>query len=180
MFLKILVCPQSPEWSFTICEAMCMQRHYIVYAAPASEMDPIDTEAALAAFDEYSDLTREYVEVNITMFTSKCVGYGVIPETSPITGASIFLPDSLKMDIVLPLIRNNIALNGKTIFHLMTRVLDSMGDYRQLARGFESTYTYTYLHTYIHTYLHTYVHSTYIHIRIHTYVHTYVYFCRNV
>ena len=121
-----------------------MQRHcsvyVMIYAAPASEMDPIDTEAALAAFDEYYDLAHEFVEINVEMFTSKCVGYGVIPETSSITGASVFLPDSLKMGIVLPLIRKNIALNGKAIFHLMTRVLESMGDFRQLAKGYESTY----------------------------------------
>ena len=74
------------------------------------------------------------------MFTSKCVGYGVIPETSPITGASVFLPDHLKMDIVLPLIRENIVLNGKSVFLLMVKVLDSMGDYQELAKGYKSMY----------------------------------------
>ena len=67
------------------------------------------------------------------MFTSKCVGYGVIPEISPITGASIFLPDYLKMDIVLPMIRKNIALNGRSIFELMARVFESMGEYHLLS-----------------------------------------------
>ena len=131
--MKLRACEDAILCVYFVCTYVCT-------VAPATEIDPIDTQAALEAFDEYYDLTRDYVEVE--MFTSKCVGYGVIPETSPITGASLFLPDHLKMDIVLPLIRNNIALNGKSIFHLMTRVLDSMGDYRQLASGFESTYAY--------------------------------------
>lgn len=115
-----------------------MYIYCIFITAPASVVDPIDTQAALETFDEYYDLLHDYVEIG--MFTSKCVGYGVIPETSPITGASVFLPDYLKMDIVLPLIRNNIGLNGKSVLLLMAKVLDSMGDYRQLAAAYESTY----------------------------------------
>ena len=100
------------------------------YAAPATDTDPVDTQAALEVFDEYYDYMHNNVEVD--MFTSKCVGYGVIPEISPITGASIFLPDRLKMNIVLPMIRKNIALNGKPIFELMSRVFESMGEYHPL------------------------------------------------
>ena len=128
-----------------------MCTYVLMYASPATEIDPIDTRAALAAFDEYCDLMHNHVEVEVEMFTSKCVGYGVIPETSPITGASVFLPDYLKMDIVLPLIRKNIGLNGKSIFLLMTRVLESMGEYRQLATEYKSMLDYK-LYTYIAMY----------------------------
>lgn len=110
----------------------------ICYAlAPATKTDPKVTQAALAVFDEYYEFVHDYVEIE--MFTSKCVGYGVIPETSPITGASVFLPDYLKMDIVLPLIRKNIALNGKSVFMKMIKVFDSMGAYCELAGQLQRT-----------------------------------------
>jgi len=109
-----------------------------MYVVPATERDPTDTQAALETFDKYHHYIHDNVEVG--MFTSKCVGYGVIPETSPITGASVFLPDYLKMDIVLPLIRNNIALNGKSVFIMMIKVFESMGDYRELATQLSSMY----------------------------------------
>ena len=123
----------------TLCACMhvCML-YSICCTAPATEVDPIDTQAALETFDEFYELTHDYVEVE--MFTSKCVGYGVIPETSPITGASVFLPDYLKMEKVLPLIRKNIGLNGKSVFLLMVKVFDSMGNYQELAKGYKSMY----------------------------------------
>lgn len=116
--------------------------HFIfIHTAPATKTDPLDTEAALSTFDEYYNFIHDYVEIE--MFTSKCVGYGVIHETSPITGASVFLPDNLKMNIVLPLIRRNIGLNGKSVFLLMVKVLNSMGNYRPLAKALESMYVHT-------------------------------------
>ena len=91
----------------------------------------------MEAFDEYYDLARDHVELEL--FTLNCVGFGVIAETSPFTGASVFLPQYLRMDNVLRLIRSNIALKGKSMLLLMIRILNKMGNC-QLAGMFESTY----------------------------------------
>ena len=103
----------------------------------AVQEDPVKTKAALKTFDEYYSLIHRYVDV--TMVTSKCVGYGVIPERSPITGASVFLPDMMKMEMVLPLIRKNIALNGVKVFFRLVKVFQSMGYYTELAKHLEGT-----------------------------------------
>ena len=128
---------------FIICE------HPI---ATAVQEDPIKTNAALKTFDEYYSMIHEYVDV--TMMTSKCVGYGVIPERSPITGASLFLPDMMKMEMVLPLIRKNIALNGVKVFFKFVKVFQSMGYYTALAthlEGIVCVYLLVYFLMYVHT-----------------------------
>ena len=119
----------------------------------AVQEDPIRTNAALKAFDEYYSMMHQYVDV--TMVTAKCVGYGVIPDRSPISGASVFLPDMMKMEMVLPLIRKNIALNGVKVFFKLVKVFQSMGYYIDLAKHLEGkAYTHC-IHTFycIHTHI---------------------------
>ena len=128
----VCVCMLVCIWAY-----VCVLTIYFTCTAPATKVDPVNTQAALEAFDEYYDLARDHIEVE--PFTMNCVGFGVIAEISPFTGASIFLPQYLRMDNVLRLIRSNIALNGKSTLLLMIRIIDKMGNC-QLAGFFESMF----------------------------------------
>ena len=105
-------------------------------------MDPedgaalFDSQAALKVFDEYRDRIHKCVEIDI--FTAKCEQYGVL-ECTPITGASVYLPDDIKKTLVLPAIRDSIALNGTRPFLKMLKVMESMSHSRQLAIELQGT-----------------------------------------
>ena len=100
------------------------------------EATSVDSEAAIKIFDQYSDRIHKCVEIDI--FTAKCEQYGVL-ECTPITGASVYLPDDIKKTLVLPAIRNSIALNGTRPFLKMLKVLESMSHSRQLAIELQGT-----------------------------------------
>ena len=95
-----------------------------------------DAEAAIIIFDKYRDRIHKCVEIDI--FTAKCEQYGVL-ECTPITGASVCLPDDMKKTLVLPAIRDSIALNGTRPFLKMLKVLESMSHSHQLAIELQGT-----------------------------------------
>lgn len=119
----------------------------VIVADPEDEAVSVDSQPALKIFDQYRDRIRNCVEIDI--FTAKCEQYGVL-EYTPITGASMYLPDDVKKDLVLPAIRKSIALNGTQPFLKMLKVLESMSHSRQLAIELQGVYKED--HTYVHMY----------------------------
>ena len=107
-----------------------------LFTDPGNEIVPVDSRAALAAFDECFEQMRNCVEIDV--FTKKCVKSGIL-DSSPITGAAIYQPDNEKKNLVLPLIRSNIALNGTPMFLKLVRVLEGMAHSLQLAADLKGT-----------------------------------------
>ena len=101
-----------------------------------------DTAAALKAFDEYYTVIEC---VDPFVFIPKCISYEVFQGDDMYTsGGSIFLNNQMKIEMVLPIIRNLISLNGVDVFDKLLKVLHSEPNYKQLANHMKSTYVTMY------------------------------------
>ena len=95
-----------------------------------------DTTAAMEAFDEYSSLMQKCVDPFV--FIPKCVSYELLNgDVSAAGGPSVFLTNEIKMDLVLPEIRNNILLNGVEKFFKLIELFRSEAIYNDLANHLE-------------------------------------------
>ena len=108
-----------------------------------------DTAAALNAFDECYAVIEC---VDPTVFIPKCISYGIFQGDMYTSGGSIFLNDQIKIEMVLPIIRNLISLNGVDVFDKLIKVLHSEPNYKQLADHMKSTCLYATMNVCIYSY----------------------------
>ena len=80
-------------------------------------------------------------------FVPKCISYGILEGDLYSSGGSIFLTNEIKIEMVLPLIRNQISLNGVEVFEKLLKVLHSEPNYKQLADHMGSMYEALYYTT---------------------------------
>ena len=86
-------------------------------------------EASLRAFDHhYKHMTL----VNPKYVKDKFVSQGFFPNGDPFTGNAMFLPNHVKMEGMLKMIRDCIVLNGDDVFNQLIEVFHSEAMYSAL------------------------------------------------
>ena len=86
--------------------------------------------AELGAFDCYYNNMKLYL--NPSTMQGKFISSGLV-DGSIIGGGAVFLPDHMKMEMMLTQVRSSIALNGPKSFDLLVQALNNVPNYRNLA-----------------------------------------------
>ena len=87
--------------------------------------------AELGAFDCYYNNMKLYL--NPAAMQGKFISAGLVDGGIIGGGAAVFLPDHMKMEMMLKEVRNSIALNGPKNFGLLIQALNSVSNYQNLA-----------------------------------------------
>ena len=100
--------------------------------------DP-ECAAELGAFDCYYNNMKLYL--NPSTMQGKFISAGLV-NGSIIGGGGVFLPDHMKMEMMLTEVRNSIALNGPKNFDLLVQALNNVPNYQNLAGQLNSKRLY--------------------------------------
>lgn len=92
--------------------------------------DP-EGSAELKAFKCYYNNMKLYL--NPSTMEGKFISVGLINGSIIGGGGAVFLPDHMKMEMMLKEVRDSIALNGPKNFGLLVQALKSVPSYRNLA-----------------------------------------------
>ena len=93
--------------------------------------DDPEYTAELGAFDCYYNNMKLYL--NPSTMQGKFISVGLVNGNIIGGGASVFLPDHVKMETMLSEVRSSIALNGPKNFGLLVQALNSVPSYQNLA-----------------------------------------------
>jgi len=92
--------------------------------------------AELGAFDCYYNNMKLYL--NPSTMQGKFVSIGLVDGSVISGGPAVFLPDHIKMENMLKIVRDNIALNGPKNLGLLIQALRSVPAYQNLASELNS------------------------------------------
>ena len=91
-----------------------------------------DHHADLRAFDFYYDKMKQHLDPSTMQ--GKFLSVGLINGNNISGGGATFLPNNLKMEMMLAEVRSSIVLNGPKNFDLLVQALGKVPIYGNLAR----------------------------------------------
>ena len=87
--------------------------------------------AELGAFDCYYNNMKLYL--NPATMQGKFMAVGLVDGSMIGGGGAVFLPDHIKMEMMLKQVRSSIAINGPENFGRLVKALNSVAAYQNLA-----------------------------------------------